>query len=55
MGLISVFISIFTTFIGFALLAVGVHRLYTIGNDLAEIKRLLRDAKQNSPQVILRE
>jgi hypothetical protein len=43
LGLLPVLLSTLTSILAYTLLAAGVHKLYTIGNDLSEIKKMLRD------------
>ena len=62
MGLLPVLLSTLSSILAYTLLAAGVHKLYTIGNDLSEIKKLLQDRtakRHNTPELdvetILRE
>jgi biopolymer transport protein ExbB/TolQ len=60
-GLLPVILSALTSILAYTLLAVGVYKLYTIANELSEIKKLLRDrpGERKAPQLdveaILRE
>lgn len=54
-------VGVITTILAYALLFSGVYKLFTIANDLTEIKQLLRDlardrnAAPQAPEGVLRE
>ena len=43
MNILAAILGTITSIIAYALLMAGVYKLYSIGNDLSEIKKLLRD------------
>ena len=57
MNILTAILGTITSIVAYSLLMAGVYKLYSIGNDLSEIKKLLRERprEQPIPDVVLRE